>query len=81
MDTSAGPIATYRRYWLPELIVLVALDGTAQIRIPVRGLHRVTVRLRHGDIRVFYETHSATSRRALKLDLQTREGRVFQSQQ
>jgi lipid A 4'-phosphatase len=77
-DVRPVPVLRYRitlKGWFTDI------DGTARIRIPVRDLHRVTVRLTHGDIHVFYETHSAISRRALKLDLQTREGSVFRSQQ
>jgi hypothetical protein len=38
------------------------IDGTVRVRIPLRDPHRVTIRIRHGDIRVFYETRSATRR-------------------
>ena len=76
-DAWPMPVLRYRvtlEGWFTDI------DGTARIRIPVKGLHRVTVRLRHGDIRVLYETHSATSRSEPRLDLQTREGSVFQPQ-
>ena len=77
-DALPVPVLRYRvtlKGWFTDI------DGTARIRIPVSGLHRVTVRLRHGDIRVFYETHSATSRGMPMLDLQTRDGSVFQPHQ
>lgn len=77
-DARPVPVLRYRvtlEGWFTDI------DGTARIRIPVKGLHRVAVRLRHGDIRVFYGTRSATSRTEPRLDLKTREGNVFQPQQ
>jgi hypothetical protein len=76
-DASPVPVLRFRvtlKGWFTDI------DGTAQIRIPVKDLHRITVRLRHGDIRVFYETHNAT-RAESRLDLQTGEGSVFLPQQ
>jgi hypothetical protein len=77
-DALPVPILRYR-------VTLVGwfmdIDGTALIRIPVKGLHRITIRLRHGDIHVVFETHRNTSRGTPMLDLQTRHGRVFQSPQ
>ncbi|HUL00720.1 MAG TPA: hypothetical protein VLX29_07685 [Nitrospirota bacterium] len=73
-DALPVPVLRYRvtlEGWFTDI------DGTARIRIPVRGLHRVTVRLKHGDIRVFYETHSATSRKTPMLDLQTKDGKLY----
>jgi lipid A 4'-phosphatase len=77
-DTRPEPVLRYRvtlEGWFTDI------DGTVRIHVPVRNLHRVIVRLRHGDIHVFYETHSATSRGMPRLDLQTREGSVFQPHQ
>jgi membrane-associated PAP2 superfamily phosphatase len=79
-EFEAGPVPVLR-YRVTLEGWFTDIDGTARIRIPVNDLHRITVRLRHGDIRVFYETHSATSRETPRLDLQTREGSVFQPQQ
>jgi len=44
MDTSTGPIATYRRYWLPELIVLIALSIIAIVLFAAPGLDIETMR-------------------------------------
>lgn len=44
MDTSTGPIAAYRRYWLPELMVLVALSIVAIVLFAASGLDIETMR-------------------------------------
>src|SRR5512143_3706418 len=44
MDTSTGPIAAHRRYWLPELIVLVALSIVAIVLFTASGLDIETMR-------------------------------------
>jgi len=38
MDSSVGPIAAYRRYWLPELAALTALALTATVLFSITGL-------------------------------------------
>jgi lipid A 4'-phosphatase len=77
-DAWPVPVLRYRvtlEGWFTDI------DGTVRIRIPVRELHGVKVRIRHGDIRVFYETRSATRQGAPRLDLQSREGSIFLPQQ
>jgi membrane-associated phospholipid phosphatase len=77
-ESSPVPVLRYRvtlKGWFTDI------DGTARIRIPVRGLHKITVRLMHGDIRVFYESRSTVSRGAPILDLETQRGSVYKPQQ
>jgi lipid A 4'-phosphatase len=76
-DASPVPVLRYRvtlKGWFTDI------DGMIRLRIPVKNLLRVTVRLKHGNIRVFDETSHAAGQRPPILDLQTREGRVFQPQ-
>jgi len=44
MEISTGPIATYRRYWFPELIVLVSLSIVAIVLFAKTSLDIETVR-------------------------------------
>ncbi len=74
-DASPVPVLRYRvtlRGWFTDI------DGMIRIRIPVKNVRRITVRLKHGNIRVFDET--PTNQPPPILDLQTREGSVVQRQ-
>ncbi|MGE5189970.1 MAG: phosphatase PAP2 family protein [Gemmatimonadota bacterium] len=74
---------TFDRHPVPTLRYRVAetgwfpdIDGVLRIRIPVRGLRRITVRAARGDIDVTDATGTAAGARLPILDLRTGNGRV-----
>ncbi len=66
-------------YRVAEKGLFTDIDGVANIRIPVQNLHKISVRVKRGDISVINETGESTiAGRLPALDLQTEAGRVRQ---
>jgi lipid A 4'-phosphatase len=73
-EESPGPILRYR---VSQKGLFTDIDGTVQLRIPVKGIERITVRVKHGDISVNDVTaRHVVAGRLPHLDLATADGRV-----